>query len=68
MLNQVVSKTLTRPDAQARVTSADRKRRTRRAEPFSMKRLMNGLDEFLECDQDRAMFNLEPRGEIQNGR
>ena len=26
-----------------------------------MTRLMNGLDEFLERDQDRALFNLAPR-------
>ena len=60
--------------AQARVSAADRKRRTRRliligsyidsasqAEPVSMKRLMKGLDEFLERDQDRALFDLPPR-------
>ncbi len=47
------------------------KRRTRRlilmgsyvdsvsqADPASMTRLMNGLDEFLARDQDRALFNL----------
>ena len=51
--------------AQARVTAADRKRRTRRliligsyidsvsqADQVSMTRLMKGLDEFLERDQD----------------
>ena len=60
--------------AQARVSAADRKRRTRRliligsyidsvsqADPVSMTRLMKGLDEFLERDQDRALFNLPPR-------
>ena len=60
--------------AQARVSAADRKRRTRRliligsyidsvsqVEPVSMKRLMKGLDEFLERDQDRALFDLPPR-------
>ena len=31
------------------------------ADPVSMTRLMNGLDEFLERDQDRALFNLAPR-------
>ena len=31
------------------------------ADPASMTRLMNGLDEFLERDQDRALFNLAPR-------
>ena len=31
------------------------------ADPVSMARLMKGLDEFLERDQDRALFNLPPR-------
>ena len=31
------------------------------ADPVSMTRLMNGLDEFRERDQDRALFNLAPR-------
>ena len=31
------------------------------AEPVAMKRLMKGLDEFLERDQDRALFDLAPR-------
>ena len=60
--------------AQARVSAADRKRRTRRliligsyidsvsqVEPVSRKRLMKGLAEFLERDQDRALFDLPPR-------
>ena len=60
--------------AQARLSAADRKRRTRRliligsyidrvsqADPVSMTRLMKGLDEFLERDQDRALFDLPPR-------
>ena len=60
--------------AQARLSSADRKRRTRRliligsyidsvsqADPEAMTRLMKGLDEFLERDQDRALFDLPPR-------
>ena len=60
--------------AQARLSAADRKRRTRRlillgsyidrvsqADPVSMTRLMKGLDEFLERDQDRALFELPPR-------
>ena len=34
------------------------------ADPASMTRLMNGLDEFLECDQDRALFNLTPRQDL----
>ena len=61
--------------AQARVSSADRKRRTRRliligsyidrvsqADPGSMTRLRKGLDEFLERGQDRALFDLAPKG------
>ena len=60
--------------AQARLSTADRKRRTRRliligsyvdsvsqADPASMTRLIKGLDEFLERDQDRALFDLPPR-------
>ena len=60
--------------AQARLSTADRKRRTRRlillgsyidsvsqADPAAMTRLMKGLDAFLERDQDRAVFNLSPR-------
>ena len=60
--------------AQARLSAADRKRRTRRliligsyvdrvsqADPVAMTRLMKGLDEFLERDQDRALFDLAPR-------
>ena len=60
--------------AQARVSAADRKRRTRRliligsyidsvsqAEPVSKKRLLKGLAEFLERDQDRALFDLAPK-------
>ena len=31
------------------------------ADPASMTRLMKGLDEFLERDQDRALFNRAPR-------
>ena len=61
--------------AQARLSSADRKRRTRRliligsyiehttqADPAAMTRLIKGLDEFLERDQDRALFDLAPKG------
>ena len=74
--NDTSRNTLTRQirRAQARVSAADRKRRTRRliligsyidsvsrADPVSMTRLMKGLDEFLERDQDRALFNLPPR-------
>ena len=60
--------------AQARLSTADRKRRTRRliligsyiehttqADPEAMTRLIKGLDEFLERDQDLALFNLAPR-------
>ena len=60
--------------AQARVSAADRQRRTRRliligsyvdsvsqADPASMTRLMKGLNEFLERDQDRALFDLRPK-------
>ena len=57
--------------AQARLSSADRKRRliligsyidsVSQADPASMTRLMKGLDEFLERDQDRALFDLVPR-------
>ena len=66
--------------AQARLSTADRKRRTRRliligsyiehttqADPAKQDRLRKGLDGFLERDQDRALFNLAPLGEIQNG-
>ena len=61
--------------AQARLSAADRKRRTRRliligsyidrvsqADPVSMTRLRKGLDEFLERDQDRALFDLALKG------
>ena len=57
--------------AQARLSAADRKRRTRRLiligsyidrvsqdDPEAMTRLRKGLDAFLERDQDRALFNL----------
>ena len=60
--------------AQARLSAADRKRRTRRliligsyiehttqAGQASMTRLMKGLDAFLERDQDRALFDLPPK-------
>ena len=60
--------------AQARLSTADRKRRTRRliligsyiehttqADPAKQDRLRKGLDEFLERDQDRALFDLPPR-------
>ena len=60
--------------AQARLSAADRKRRTRRlillgsyvehttqADPTAHTRLRKGLDAFLERDQDRALFDLPPR-------
>ena len=60
--------------AQARLSAAARKRRTRRliligsyvdrvsqADPEAMTRLRKGLDEFLDRDQDRALFDLAPR-------
>ena len=31
------------------------------ADPVFMTRLMKGLDEFLERDQDRVLFDLAPR-------
>ena len=59
--------------ARARITNAERKRRTRRliligsyvdsisqADQVSMTKLMKGLDEFLERDQDLALFDLAP--------
>ena len=71
--NAASATTLTRQirRAQARLSAADRKRRTRRliligsyvdsvsqADPVSMTRLRKGLDEFLERDRDRALFDL----------
>ena len=60
--------------AQSRVSSAERKRRTRRLilmgsylehvtqnDPVSMARFRKGLDEFLERDRDRELFDLPPR-------
>ena len=60
--------------AKARLTNADRKRRTRRLiligsyiehttqdDPTKQDRLIKGLDEFLERDQDRALFDLPAR-------
>ena len=64
--------------AKARITNAERKRRTRRfiligsyvesvgqTDPVSRKRLMKGLDEFLEREQDRVLFDLPLR--LKNG-
>ena len=60
--------------AQARVSAADRKRRTRRliligsyvdsvsqTDPAAMTRLRKGLDGFLTRPQDRALFDLQPK-------
>ena len=60
--------------AQARLSSADRKRRTRRliligsyiehttqADPAAQARLRTGLEAFLVRDQDRALFDLPPK-------
>ena len=60
--------------AQSRLSAADRKRRTRRLiligsyidsvaqnDTVSMARLRKGLDEFLERDRDRELFDLPPR-------
>ena len=70
---QLVLKTQIRR-AQARITNAERKRRTHRlvllgsyldhcmqTDTESEPRVMKGLDEFLTRDQDRAVFNLEPK-------
>ena len=60
--------------AQVRINAKERKRRTCRLillgsylddiiqnDPVSMKRVSKGLDEFLERDRDRALFDLLPR-------
>ena len=60
--------------AQSRVTTAERKRRTRRLillgsylehvtgeDPGKRDSLMKGLDGFLERDRDRELFDLPPR-------
>ena len=64
--------------AQSKVTAAERKRRTRRliligsyidhvtqTDPHSLDRLMKGLDDFLERDRDRELFDL-PKKEHEN--
>ena len=64
--------------AQARITNAERKRRTHRlvllgsylnhclqTDPESEPRVMKGLDEFLTRNQDRAVFNLQPKETAQ---
>ena len=58
----------------ARISARERKLRTRRlilmgtylehvtqTEPHSLDRLMKGLDEFLERDRDRELFDLAPK-------
>ena len=65
--------------AQARLSSAERKQRTRRLillgsylehvtgeDPGKRDRLMKGLDVFLERDRDRQLFDL-PHKENENG-
>ena len=60
--------------AQSRVSSAERKRRTRRLillgsylehvtqdDPQRKARLLKELDDFLERDRDRELFDLPPR-------
>ena len=60
--------------ATSRLNAKERKRRTRRLillgsylddiiqnDPVSMKRVRKGLDEFLERDRDRELFDLLPR-------
>ena len=66
--------------AQSRITTAERKRRTRRLilmgsylehvtgdDPGKRDRLMKGLDGFLERDRDRQLFGLAPNKEISDG-
>ena len=58
----------------ARISTRERKLRTRRlilmgsylehvtqTDPHSRERLMKGLDEFLERDRDRELFDLAPK-------
>ena len=66
--------------AQARISAAERKRRTRRLiligsylehvtgnDPDKRDRLIKGLDVFLERDRDRELFELAPNKEISDG-
>ena len=61
----------------ARISARERKRRTRRlilmgsylehvtqTDPESKARLLKGLDEFLERDRDRELFDLPPHREL----
>ena len=64
----------------ARISARERKRRTRRlilmgsylehvtkTDPHSLGRLMKGLDEFLERDRDRELFDLAQNKEYNPG-
>ena len=66
--------------AQSRITTAQRKRRTRQLilmgsylehvtgdDPDKRDRLMKGLDVFLERDRDRELFDLAPNKENADG-
>ena len=66
--------------AQARISAAERKRRTRRLiligsylehvtgnDPDKRDRLIKGLDVFLERDRDRELFELAPNKELSDG-
>ena len=66
--------------AQSRISTAERKRRTRRLilmgsylehvtgnDPDKRDRLIKGLDVFLERDRDRELFELDPNKEISDG-
>ena len=66
--------------AQARISAAERKRRTRRLilmgsylehvtgdDPDKRDRLIKGLYVFLERDRDRELFELAPNKEISDG-
>ena len=63
--------------AQARISAAERKRRTRRLillgsylehltgnDPGKRDSLMKELDVFLERDRDRELFDLAPKGKV----
>ena len=64
----------------SRISARERKRRTRRliligsyiehvtqTDPHSLDRLMKGLDDFLERDHDRELFDLPPSKENADG-
>ena len=66
--------------AQARISAAERKRRTRRLilmgsylehvtgnDPDKRDRLIKGLDVFLERGRDRELFELAPNKQHENG-